>query len=294
MDFSACMISKGLGPAPVKLGDSSFSTALQIKQGYLSKQNPLHSYFPPSVWPDQIQGNHFNPEVFPDQETLGSVRLTKRPNQDTVKALPELVHFPSGGKWKASPNSAPLPASFKSSAHSILSEQPSWTKNISFFFFFFYQCFFPLFDSDISPMLTTSWVPTLVQDLPSHLPDMRTGAVFTCCQGLHECSSCSLLACCLFGCLQQQRLSSVWQGPQGLTEGLYLMILFQRGLKRTTKRPSPAAWMETQHHLSSVRPVSTGKPRIMANTATPSSVMLLSPLADCLRKSSSVTKVRTF
>ncbi|CAK6950374.1 Hypothetical predicted protein [Scomber scombrus] len=82
--------------------------------------------------------------------------------------------------------------------------------------------------------------------------------------------------------LQEGCLSTVWlkwQGRQGLMEGLNLTILFQRGLKRTTKHPSPAAWMETQHQLGSVRPVSTGKPWIMASTATPSSVTLLSSLA---------------
>lgn len=110
MDFSACVISKGLGRAPVKLGDSSFSSGLQIKQGCLAKQNPLQSYFPPSVWPDKIQGNHFNREAFPDQENTRSVRLTKTPNQHTVKALPKVVHFPCGGKGKVSPNLAPLPA----------------------------------------------------------------------------------------------------------------------------------------------------------------------------------------
>lgn len=38
--------------------------------------------------------------------------------------------------------------------------------------------------------------------------------------------------------------------------------------KGSTKLPSPAAWMKTQHQLGSVRPVSTGKPRIMASSAT--------------------------
>lgn len=55
---------------------------------------------------------------------------------------------------------------------------------------------------------------------------------------------------------------------QGLTEGLNLTILFQRGLKETTEHPSPAAWMEIQQQLASVRLVSTGKPWITASTAT--------------------------
>lgn len=58
MDFSAYVISKGLGLSPVKLGYSSFSAGLQIKQSCLAKQNPLQSYFPPSVWPGKIRGNH--------------------------------------------------------------------------------------------------------------------------------------------------------------------------------------------------------------------------------------------
>lgn len=81
MDFSACVISKDLGPAPVKLVYSSFSAEIQIKQSYVAKQNPLQSYFPLSVWPGKIQGDflffiffiffHFNPKAFSHWEILG-------------------------------------------------------------------------------------------------------------------------------------------------------------------------------------------------------------------------------
>lgn len=80
----------------------------------------------------------FQPWGLSRSRNTRSVRLTKRPNQDTVKALPKLVHFLCGGKWKASLNPAPLPARFTSSAHHTLSEQPSWTKN-----FFFLLLFLP-------------------------------------------------------------------------------------------------------------------------------------------------------
>jgi hypothetical protein len=66
MDFSACVISKGPGPAPGEQCYSSFSRGLQIKWSYLAKQNGLQTCFPLTVWPGKIQGNHFNPETFPD------------------------------------------------------------------------------------------------------------------------------------------------------------------------------------------------------------------------------------
>lgn len=115
---------KGLGP--VKLGDSSFSAGLQIKQSCRAKQNPLQSYFPPSVWPDKIQGNHFNPEAFPDQETLDQSDLTKRPNQHTVKALPKVVHFLCGGNRKASSNLASFPAGELSAPRPVWATFLNW------------------------------------------------------------------------------------------------------------------------------------------------------------------------
>ena len=71
MDFSACVISKGLGPAPGEQAYSSFNRGLQIKQGCPAKQNELQSYFPPSVWPGKIQGNHLNPRnLLPIEKTV--------------------------------------------------------------------------------------------------------------------------------------------------------------------------------------------------------------------------------
>lgn len=281
MDFSACVISEGFGRTPVKLGDSSFSVGLQIKQSCLAKQNPLQSYFPPSVWPDKIQGNHFNPEAFPDQETLDQSDWRKGPINTLSRPFLKLSTSSAGVSEKLHLTLRSLPAG--ELLHKLRAPRPVWATFLNWK----HLCllFLPtVWVRHISPILTTSWVPTSVQDLPSHLPDIlpHTGAVFTCCQCLPESSSCSLPACCLFRRLQRGRLSSArlqWQGPQGLMEGLCLTILFQRGPKRTKEHPSPAAWMEIQHQLGSVRPVSTGKPRIMASTATPSSVTPLSSLA---------------
>lgn len=203
MDFSACVISKGLGSAPVKLGDSSFSAALQIKQGCLSKQNPLRRYFPPSVWPDQIQGSHFNPEVSWDQETLGSVKLTK----GSIKTLsgPFLnLSTSSMGVSEKLPLSLCLTQQASKAQHTLssLNNVPE-PKTLAFSFS--YTCLL---------FLSTVWHFTTINSvLHSHIGSRPSKTlsryaqwgVFTCCQGLHECSSC-----CLFGCLQQQCLSSVW------------------------------------------------------------------------------------
>lgn len=43
--FSACVIFKDAGPPPAKLGSSSFSAAIQIKQTRLAKQKPHNAYF---------------------------------------------------------------------------------------------------------------------------------------------------------------------------------------------------------------------------------------------------------
>ncbi len=171
MDFSACVISKGLGPAPVKLGDSSFSARLQIKQSCLAKQNPLQSYFPPSVWPDKIQGNHFNPEAFPDQETLDQSDWWKGPINTMSKPFLKSSTSSVGGKWKASPNLAPLPAG--ELLHTLrtppsCADKTPWTENI---YFSTSLLFLPTV-SVRHPSLssTASWVPKLVQVLSRHFP----------------------------------------------------------------------------------------------------------------------------
>lgn len=246
MDFSACVISKGLGPAPVKLGYSSFSTGLQIKQSCLAKQNPLQSYFPPSVWPGKIQGNHFNPEAFPHRETLDQSDWRKGPINTLSRPFLKLSTSSVGvsEKLHLTLRLSQQESCFTGCTSPTLSEKPPWPENICSLTSVF--LFLPIiWVRHISPILTTSWLPTPVQDLPRYLPDilLHTGAVFTCCQSLPESSSCSLRACCLFRRLQQGRLYSArlqLQGPQGLMEGLNLTILFQRGLKRMTKKPKPS------------------------------------------------------
>lgn len=148
MDFSACVISKGLGPAPVKLGDSSFSTGLQIKQSCRAKQNPLQSYFPPSVWPDKIQGNHFNPEAFPDQETLDQSDWRKGPINTLSEPFLKLSTSSVGVREKLQQTSrlSQQESRFTSSARPTLSERTPWTENICFLNSVFY--FSPLLQSD--------------------------------------------------------------------------------------------------------------------------------------------------
>lgn len=148
MDFSACVISKGLGPAPVKLGYSSFSTGLQIKQSCLAKQNPLQSYFPPSVWPGKIQGNHFNPEAFPHRETLDQSDWRKGPINTLSRPFLKLSTSSVGVSEKLHLTSrlSQQESCFTGSTSPTLSEKPSWTENICSLTSVFY--FFPSFESD--------------------------------------------------------------------------------------------------------------------------------------------------
>lgn len=285
MDFSACVISKGLGPAPVKLGDSSFSAGLQIKQSCLAKQNPLQSYFPPSVWPDKIQGNHFNPEAFPDQETLDQSDWRKGPINTLSRPFLKLSASSVGvsEKIQLTLRLSQQESGFTSAAHPTLSEQPSWTENICFLTSVFYS--FPPFESDTFPQYwqlpefphwfksfqVTCQIFSFTLVLCSPVSNASQSLPAALCRPVVSLDVCNRDVSPQCGC-SGRVLRASWRDSS-------LTILFQRGQKRTTKHPSPAAWTETQHQLGSVRPVSTGKPRITASIAAPSSVTPLSSLA---------------
>lgn len=144
MDFSGCVISKDLGPAPVKLVYSSFSAEIQIKQSFLAKQNPLQSYFPLSVWPGKIQGDflffffiffHFNPEAFSYWEILDEPDWQKHAINTLSRPF---LNLSTSSVWLSEKLHLTLYLSqqescFTTSAHpTLLSEQPSWTVNICF------------------------------------------------------------------------------------------------------------------------------------------------------------------
>lgn len=94
MDFSACVISKDLGPAPVKPVYSSFSAEIQIKQSLLAKQSPLQSYFPLSVWPGKTQGDflffRFNPKACSRWEILDEPDWQKHPINTLLRSFLKL------------------------------------------------------------------------------------------------------------------------------------------------------------------------------------------------------------
>ena len=208
MDFSAWVISKGLGPTPVKLGYSSFSTRLQIKQSCLAKQNPLQSYFPPSVWPGKIQRNHSNPEAIPHWETLdqsdwrkGPINTLSRPflklstsSVGVRESLTQPCVSPSRGATSQAPHAPPClrnPPELKTFAFQPVSFISS--HHLS-------QTHFTRIDDILTSHIGSRPSKSLARYCPSH---------WSCVHLLPESSSCSLQACCLFRCLQKGRLSSV-------------------------------------------------------------------------------------
>jgi len=89
MDFSADVISKGRGSAPVKLGYSSFYREVQIKQRVPGQTKPPSQLFSTVCVARQNTQRGRSRQSLPRSGNGRSVRLTNRHNQHTVKVLPK-------------------------------------------------------------------------------------------------------------------------------------------------------------------------------------------------------------
>lgn len=261
-----------------------------MKQCCLAKLNPLQSYFPASVWPDKIQGNHL-PKT---QETPDHCRLRKRPNQHIVRALLKVPHFLCGGKEKSFTWTLSCPSRRAASrAQRVCQNHSSELKTFCFSTRVF--DFFPLFQSDTSPQSTHT-----DNILCSHMGSgpskslARLSPLLCCCIDLlpgspPRCSPLSAGMLILFLAVRNGEISRSERpvGSSGPFGGIKQMtICFQRGPQSTF---CPAVWLETQHQASWVRAVRTGKLWITASTASLSSVtpppsLAVRPLPLCYKR----------
>lgn len=245
--------------------------------------------------PDQIQGNHFNPEVFPDQETLDQSDWRKGPIKTLSKPFLNLSTSSVGVNEKLHLTlRLSQQASQAQRTPPCLSNLPE-LKIFSFFFLFFKQCLL---------FLTTVWVRhfTHIDNIlsfhtgsrPSKSLARYSSAHWGCVHLLPRSPRAfQLLSVGLLSFLTATTAASLLSvaGPSGPHGGTLLDYPLSKRTEEDHKTPQLLGW---KPNTSWALWDSTGKPWIMASTATPSSVMPLSPLAVSLRKGSSATKVRTF
>ena len=122
---------KALGSLQSNWATHPFSAGLQIKQSCLAKQNPLQSYFPPSVRPGKNTRKPFQPWGLSRSETLdqsdwwkGPINTLSRPFLKSTSSVGvnEKLHL----TLRLSQQECRLPT---------LCEKPPWTENICVFYF---------------------------------------------------------------------------------------------------------------------------------------------------------------